>query len=262
MANFDNIDETAEDRSLGDLLRTLKRVDAPTDFDFKLKARIAARDPKADSRQGWWPLPVYVYPLLVLVVVAATFVFFYRPAGEPLQVATQDHDLVPANGSAQAPEVVTQNGNVDPQVLAAASPERTRTDGPAPQGGSKDLPLTSHPGGSMDQGLRPPEQILPPGFNNNAKRQVSPNIGGNSVSISTLLGFLGLDTRFEGQALKVTAVHSGSLGEKTGLKAGDIIEAVDNTPINSATRLGNSLDVKSFTVRRGTEQLHLNIRTQ
>jgi len=261
------MDESAEDRSLGEVLRTLKRVDAPADFGFKVKARIAQGGPAITDGKSWWSLPVYVYPLVIVLVVAGAFIFFYRPGGEAVPAVADRDKTVPAKGLQRVPnneEVAVSNGNSNPgSVAPVASPERAKSEGVAPRGGSKDQDLISPPGGSKDSALANPQQLFPQSFNLNAKRPIGPPPTGNSqASISVVLGFLGLDTRFEGESMKITSVRGGSVAEKTGLKAGDIIQAVDGKPINSTSKLGSRFDAKTFTVRRGDETLQLDIRAQ
>jgi len=260
---LDNMDESAEDRSLGELLRTLERVDAPADFGFKVKARITQGDADVNRGKGWWPVPVYVYALGMILIVGSAFFFLYQPNGQPVPAVASKSDEKPRVSTSSplttAPPARNQEVAVsNNQKTAAPLPGDPR----ALQDKAKSGGDPSSVGGSRDLGLGNPQQILPPGFNANAKRPVGPPPVGNGASISVMLGFLGMDTRFEGQAMKITSVRSGSVAEKTGFKAGDIIEAIDGKPINSTTKLGTSFDAKSFTVRRGEETLQLGIRSQ
>ena len=92
---LDNMDESAEDRSLGELLRTLERVDAPADFGFKVKARIAQGDADVNRGKGWWPVPVYVYALGMILIVGSAFFFLYQPNGQPVPAVASKSDEQP-----------------------------------------------------------------------------------------------------------------------------------------------------------------------
>ena len=53
----------------------LKPVDAPNDFDFRVKARIAQGKPSDFKAPGFLPILRYVLPLSVVVVLCSLFVF-------------------------------------------------------------------------------------------------------------------------------------------------------------------------------------------
>ena len=256
---LDNMDESAEDRSLGEVLRTLKRVDAPADFSFKVKARIAEGDPDVRGGKGWWPLPVYVYALAAVVIIGSAFVLFFEPRQEPAPVvASKKTEPSPINSPVPSASVAP---NGDQEVAGSINNNRGTMPGdPKVLRNKEKNDGNSFEGGSTDPALVPPKVILPPGFNANQKQQLSPPTNGGSASVIAMLSVLGVDAKFEGVKLKIGTVSDGSVAEKTGLKAGDIIEAVDGKPINSTTKLGTRFDAKSFTVRRGAETLQLEIR--
>jgi S1-C subfamily serine protease len=74
---------------------------------------------------------------------------------------------------------------------------------------------------------------------------------------------LGLKVRDVAGGVEVGGVRPGSLGERTGLRPGDVIEALDGQPIRSvaeleraAGRLGTKPSAQ-IAVRRGGQTLHL-----
>ena len=161
------MDESAEDRSLGEVLRTLERVDAPADFGFKVKARIAEGYPDVRRGKGWWQLPVYVYALAAVVIIGSAFVLFYEPRQESeesvpsvasrkteppsMNSASPSASVAPSGDQEVAGSINNNRGTMpgDPKVLR----NKEKNDG------------NSFEGGSTDPALVPPKVILPPGFN-------------------------------------------------------------------------------------------------
>jgi hypothetical protein len=267
--NFDNIDETAENHSLGELLRRLNRVEAPKDFDFRVKARIANADPNEFNRRTGWPVPVYVVSLTVVVIVGSVFLFraFYPANTAPVpEVAVTNKTAAPQPNN--SPAVQPSQQTVFPQVNGSEVAITNPANNSASTGPGNTTPIIKRnpiidrlrPGGSMDSSLGNTQQILPRGFDVNATRRNLPGPMSNSqIAITDVMKYLGLDTRFEGQALKVTAVRGRSVGDKSGVKAGDIVEAIDDTPITPATKLGGNLTVKGMTLIRGGQKIQVKI---
>jgi len=56
-----------EDESVSKLLGGLKRVDAPNDFDFRVRARIAEGKPE-DTTVSWRLAVRYAVPLVLLLL--------------------------------------------------------------------------------------------------------------------------------------------------------------------------------------------------
>lgn len=260
--DFDNINETPEDQTLGKLLRDLERVDAPNDFDFRVKARIADADRRQINGRTGWPLPVYVVSLAVLAIVGSVFVIreFYPGAVSPVpQVAEKAPSI---NLSPAQPNSSVVQPPANGKDLAAGNPgSNTAMTPPANVDKTRSNVDKLPPGGSRDSSLGNTQPILPRGFDLNANRRVSP--GGMNpsppITIKDLTGYLGMDVQFEGQSLKVTSVTKGGVAQKSGVKEGDILKAVDNTQVGPATTFGNRLDAKSLTVIRDGQQIELKI---
>src|SRR5882757_9958101 len=88
-----------EDEPVSKLLGGLKRVEAPNDFDFRVKARIAAGKP-ADRSASWLPASVrYAVPLVLLVLVGGYIAFnaFYsaKKIDAPAMAETQTINNLP-----------------------------------------------------------------------------------------------------------------------------------------------------------------------
>lgn len=258
---FDNTDEAAEDRALGDLLHGLKRVDAPNDFDFKVKARIAEGDPKSSTGWGGLPVPVYIVSLAVVLITGSVFLFrsFYPANSGPVPEVVETRapltkpisDPLIDRPSINGKEVATTNANeagvTDPGANQQPFNRRNpNLDGLRP--------------GSIDQSQGNTEQPLPRGFDPNAARvrTVDPSRGSH-IPITDFLNAIGINAGFQGQALKIISVRSGSIADRSGAKAGDIIEALDDTKISPNTGYGGRIDAKSLSIIRGGQRIRIRI---
>ncbi|MDQ6787245.1 MAG: hypothetical protein M3033_10595, partial [Acidobacteriota bacterium] len=65
---------SAEDEKIRSLIGSLKRVDAPKDFDFRVKARIASAKPN-NYRPQFLPVLRYILPLGLILLISAAVVF-------------------------------------------------------------------------------------------------------------------------------------------------------------------------------------------
>jgi hypothetical protein len=250
-----NTEESAADRSLGELLRELNRVEAPNDFDFKVKARIANADPREFKKRRL--VPVYVYPLVIVVIAGSAFlVSEFLPGQSPTvpEVVADSNKTVPqqANSGIQPgmempkqPEIAT--GNPPKAISPLANPGKSDAD-------------QTQPGGSITSGLGTSQPVLPRGFNVNAVRKNVPiQPKDSNITVIDLMSFLGVESRFEGQSLKISSVKNGSVADKSGIKAGDIVEALENTPITPTIKLAARFEAKTLTINREGQHMQIKI---
>ena len=261
---------TGDERALSELLHGLNRVDAPANFETRVKARIAAGD--SAKRSGWGlPVPVYAVSLaVVLVFLGAVFLLGESIWGGGVKgvpaVAEVNHSR-PAlsNQTAITPPAGTQPSAVpgtDALAPGANSEVAGGTDAtPLPMFDKRNPRerLQQQPGGgSVESAQNTAEQPTARGLDPNAVRQV-PRGAGPSLSVSIFFDALGLKAAFEGQELKVSSVRDGSVGEKTGVKVGDVIEAIGDTKITPSTTFAGSIQAKSITVIRGGKSMKLSL---
>jgi hypothetical protein len=246
------------------LLNALPRVEAPGNFEFGVRARIAARREK--KQDGILTPLLKIAAPLALILVVTGLVFFYGTipqgtspsetgsskvtesvvAGPPELLVKKDEPLTvsePQLASPSQPErTITKQGTGDP--IRIANNNRPRTG----RGGSIDMPL----GGSVDRALGSKNTIVPPGFGSaNTRRTGNANIGSTTeVPVKEVLGILGVTAEFVDGICKVRAVTENSLGGRAGVKVGDAIEAIDGRQIKSDTKFNGASGGKTFTVRR------------
>ncbi|MEP7074911.1 MAG: hypothetical protein ABI878_03805 [Acidobacteriota bacterium] len=256
---------TGDERALSDLLHGLNRVDAPANFDTRVKARIADGD--TAKRSGWGlPVPVYAISLAVLLVfLGAVFLLgesIWGTSKSVPAVAQIDHSKPAADragigpGGNQQPVGVNTDGQVpgsNGEVAGANTAQQPLFDKRNPAGR-----LQQPGGGSVESAQNSAEQLVPRGFDQNAMRQI-PRTGGPSLPVSIFLDALGVKAAFDGEQLKVSSVRGESVGDRSGVKAGDIIAAIGDTKINPSTTFTGSIKAQSMTVIRGGKSIKLRL---
>lgn len=258
---FDNRDETPDDLALGNLLRKLDRIAEPKDFDFQLKARIANTDPARLTRKTRFPVPVYAVSLAILLIVGSFLLMRDIYTGEPQPLARGERPENPGNSLSN----VTGSGlpAADPEV-AGAEPLNT---GQIKTPSAAATPVNrapavdrERPGGSIDSSLGNTGQILGPGFDANApRRELQTPSDDPQRAIYELMKTLGIEAAFEGDSLKVKSVGGGTVGDRSGVRAADIIESIDDIRLTRSTKLGTRLAAKTLTVVRAGERIQLKI---
>ena len=278
-----NIDGGAEnpgsdEQKVSLMLAGLERVEAPKDFDFHLKARIANARP-ADYRQGsLFPILKYVMPLALFLVVGAGIVVM--SSGDSPQPAPV----------AEAEEVRSPNADLPDQAYrqpAATEPEPTVQDTfeantPSPQlaaerraapAGSRSVPESSLPreivpaGASRDMGGGAPSAtpIVPPEFRQNTNTSsnsstVPSEMAPKPMSVRDALGSIGIEAELVDNKWKVRSVKSSTIAGQMGVRAGDLVESVDGKEIDNKTEYKDgSFKVKTIRVKRGSSAVDLQM---
>ena len=226
------------------LLGGLKRVEAPGDFDFRVKARIASGRP-VDRNKSWLPAAVrFAVPLGLLLLIGA---FFGYKA------------LYPPSNIAFAPVVEKQPADV---ALVAEAPPKEIVSVPADQIIAKSL--ETEPAGSVTKITS----------RQNEKRIVSsepssrpPGAGSvvRSVGISKtlnmtakdVLSFIGIE---DDASWKVGSVKQNSMADRSGLKAGDVVEAINDQNLVDKSTFGSKFRSKSLRVNRDGKSIQIDLK--
>ena len=191
-----------EQTRLWEMLGGLTSVEAPKDFDFQLKAKIARAKPGDYQQTGLFPALRFVLPLsavlVLLSIVALSGLYFVENSSVPSVAVTETPNpavnmVLPVNSFAETNEpTVEKNPLVNdapilestntPLKILPKNPEVAQSD---KKGGSKDFPNEKpkviNPkdsgGGSSDKAGTNPEVLTPQGINPNQKLEtiVNPN---------------------------------------------------------------------------------------
>lgn len=245
-------DETRVSR----LLSAMKRVDAPKDFDFRVRARIATGRPATRPAFGLPAAIRYAIPLVLLVLIGAYFGFnaFYadKYVDVPVVAEAPIFSTViepPSNGGIVTPS------NVPGEHAAVKRPEN-HTIGtvvpPAKKAPNTVLPTNRTGGGSFDEAGREERKIYRGGFDPNAKPATNTKMPDRAAQIPAkeILNLFGVNGTFGEAGWKVDSVGTDTVAGRSGVKAGDVIEAINDQPLTEKMSLKGGFNGKTLRVRR------------
>ena len=249
------------------LLSALPRVEAPSNFEFGVKAKIAKGAPR--SGRSLIPFLKLAAPLSLLLVVGA-FVFFYStlPSRDgvatvnPAAPAIASQDEIVAS-TPSAPPVGERNDVSGPRIGDEVDPEPERATVttpviPASRSTSR-RPANSdaRDGGlSTDKAYTAPPVIMPPGT-----EAANPSkSGGDDIPVKEVLGILGASADFADRGWKVGSVTDNSVAARSGVKPNDVIEAVDGKDVKADSTVKGDSGVRSIRIRRDGKQMELKMK--
>ncbi len=273
-----------EDEKICQMIGKLKRIDAPKDFDFRLKARIANAAP-TDFQPRFLPVLRYVLPLTAILLISAFVVLngFYFADN---QAVSQVADNVPQMNIEQVssppimPFPVEQSANVSNSAkekifVADVSNQKTVqevekvTKKKAPLVAIKKTPVEIVPrenvkdgkGGSLISAGTLPSVFTPPGINLKQTFENLPNPEDTKpLNAQEILSQIGIEAIFTDSSWKVKSVKQYSLAEGSGVKVGDVIEAIDDEKLTDKPLRAKTIEVKKLTVGREAEKIEITLR--
>ena len=261
-----NESENKDDMAVTGLLGSLPHVEAPNDFNFRVKARIAAGQP---ARLSWFPNAVRVaVPLGLALSVGGYFGYraMYQDVAPQTPTVAAARTEVPLVAS-ESPEILASNATVGP-VTAGPNDKMTvkpSTGDEKMVAGSKtgtDVgidPLTNERrknvgprGGSFDIGQGESKRVYPRGVDPRRRLLVKPREFEHpgSISVKDLITQLGVEAVYSESGWRVMSVTSDSIAEKAGLKSGDVVEAINDHPLNEKTSFKGQFSGKSMRLKR------------
>lgn len=268
----------------------LPRVDAPKNFDFSVKARIANAKP-SDFQPRLLPILRYVLPLSVIVLVLGLFAFntsFFFGGNAVPPVA----EIIPAKPSTAetSPDTASSIENfnaaespvpsfTDENITTAASIEKPQFSGKrreaqfvavksdrravsnSPRRILKD---DSNEVRSRDTSLTQPRPTLfPENLNPNKKIETIPdNVTANSLTDEKIWSFIGIEIVRENDRRKVKTIAPKSYAERAGVRVGDVIEAIDGVKLSAEPLRVNTFEGKKLTVARGRETVEITLENK
>jgi hypothetical protein len=257
--NFQNEEEilSGDDAQVRQMLGDLKRVDAPKDFDFRLKARIAASSAK-DFEPRLFPALRIAAPLALALAVLAFFVVsgIYSVDNNSVpQIAGGDIPIPNINKDKPREEFVAGNSLPENSEQNPGETDKPKDQELAanPDKPKKDAPQTeNNGGGSRDSTSRDPNVILPGGFESK-----------NPLAVKGVLEVMGIEAVFSNEKWKVESVAPNSRAMRAGVKTGDVIEAINDVKLPAETITVNGpFTVKKLNVLRGGQKIAINLQNQ
>lgn len=267
---------SADEQKLREMCRTLKSVDAPKDFDFKLKARIAAR--KATDfqpRRRFVSALRFALPALALILVLGLLAYtggFLSSNGNPL--IAESAVAPPTNGATAQNSAVSsfvppnQTANVNSSVVPSTQTlpkiDEVAVHQPKKANAAATRPSQENQtGGSTDQSQKKAQIITPKNNMPRVVQQNSPdNDSPNPIPVSEVLSQNGINADFENGKWTVKSVTPNSLGESSGVRANDVIEEIDSQPVSGATVFNKIVNGKTITVTRDGQKSLIKLRNK
>ena len=253
----------------------LKPVNAPNDFDFRVKARIAKAKPSDFHAPRLLPILRYVLPLSVAVVLLSLFVYnsaYFSGASEIAQQTIKTPKISaisPVNAASNNQLAFTPPENLDKIVvtppvtdeksLIALTPKQSRNESVKPFEIAASAPnrptkfpksnVGKNSGGSNDLSTKASPIFLPKGINpNRTITTAAPNAAvPKPLNGEQLLSFFGIETVVEKGKRIVKNLKENNVGARSGVKVGDVIETVKQN---------------SLTVTRGTEKVEISLQNK
>ncbi|MEJ7862802.1 MAG: hypothetical protein WKF90_14320 [Pyrinomonadaceae bacterium] len=279
---------SAEQTQVWQMIGGLRRVDAPKDFDFHLKARIAKASAN-DFNPRYLPVLRYVLPLSVIVLIFTLIVFNTVFLNDTNGVPQVSETSFPAAVEQENTFAQTSNGqfeiannyqnpsienpavpisNTDKQSQDVAIPKK-ETEFAAVRQTKKKLNGVSQKSikdnftGSRDSSLTNSTEKLPEGLNPKKKIEVVPNVSGVKIfTAAEILLELGIETVLENGKRVVKSVRQKSVGETSSIKNGDIVEAINGKKLTDEPTPGEKIEGKALTVTRGGAKMEILLRNQ
>jgi hypothetical protein len=235
----EQIPNTENNESITNLLGGLRRVEAPENFEFGVKARIANGEPKESASPFGFlkiAIPTAALAGLAAFLYMSGFVFGDIPTVQVAEDTTKPATVVPATvrtevvASKDPDTVSTTRETHIASARASGSNNRSR--------GTVNAVKQPNGGGSIDQTLNPDRPI---------KRV---------VSVQKVLESAGISAEFQGERCVANSVNGTA--ERIGVKSGDVILTVNNVPVKSSTTFEDGVELKSVRVNRGGRNLKLS----
>ncbi len=225
---------------VADLLRNLKRVEAPKDFDFKVKARIASGVAPMRSGVPLWVKAAAPVALLIAIGGYLGITSLQTPKLADVQVAAIQPVTSP---KVETPAAVTKAPMALTDPVAPIAPPVSRVENSTVAAVKKPLVKTRPAGGSIDSAVRIPKEIVL-----------------TDVPVSEALSRSGAGATFDGSELKVGSATPSGAASRSGLKAGDVIETINGQSVSAGMTVKGRLEGKTVRVRRDGKTVDILIK--
>lgn len=274
-----NLDEreilSADEQQISRLVGGLDKVSAPRDFDFRLKARIESAGEKGNYHNPVRQTLRYVLAPAAAVIAAAFVLFqtgFFTPQkNQPNNIASANMNRqMPVNReNSAASNKVPENSN--PSIIENKDKNSLSNSLVADSKPTNQIPKkkTNPPKnrqkdnftGFKDIALSPSNTRGPKGINPEKKSPDMKNFEQKvSISAKEILNQFGIEIELAGENLKVKSVKESSVADRSGVKTGDIVEAIDDQKLDQGNLSPKFKGGKSITVLRENKLLKIELK--
>ena len=115
-------------------------------------------------------------------------------------------------------------------------------------------------GGSRDIAVKKPSIRLPAGIPNQSI-ETSPNVNNvKNLTDERVLSEIGVEIVLQNGNRTVKSVKQNSLAKRSGVKVGDVIEAIDGKKLSVEPTRSKTVAVKNLTVLRGADKIEISLK--
>lgn len=268
-----------EQNHIWQVIGNFKKVEAPKDFGFRVQARIAQAKSGDYTQNSFLPWLRYVVPILLVGAVFAFIAignFNLFDNQNAAQIAANQpqtkqeinlpnekiavNEQLPENSAAEneTPEVAQKQTNpITKSENEKAIAENLKKKNP------RNKPNVNVPEddftGSRDSAVKGNSTvILPPNMTGNqTNKNPNDNAKAKTFSVQEVLSQIGIETA--GETRTVKTVRENSLAARSGVKTGDIIEAIDGQKLNEELLGNKTVEGKTLTILRDGKKLEINL---
>ena len=234
------------------MLASLEPVDAPEDFEGRVRSRITERRAETSlSRPSVFLLAKFAFPLLVLLIVGVFLVLSGEQelSGDMVPpIADATHDLAVIDDPKPVTSVIS-NTNISSGIPLVPMNRRAENPVPAAHGGSDDIALSPDDSTVFPDGVDPRKAGVANG----------PPPSGGYISPSSILSMLGISAKCISTGCITGTIREGSIGANAGIQTGDLISAIDGRPINASTKIEGKFTVSELTLIREGNRMTVSI---
>lgn len=286
----------SENFQLSQMIASLPKVQAPKDFEFGFKAKLAQSKLKKPLSPFWqtlrYFLPLTAAALIFGFVVVNSNLFAPTPgvtqveekkadteqAIAPENIASFDEKqeatdkLVADNTEKPVEESTTEKAvkpdttiekNTPPEIAESKPKTFEKKDSEEEDEiltkdirPEKDSPKIFN----KDTALTSPDVINPPGVNPDKKITTKINQTAKSFTAKEVLSQLGIETSTENGRLKVSSIRENSAGASSGVKVGDFVTAIDGQELTAKPLKNRTVQGKTLKILRDKKELNIVIR--
>lgn len=231
------------------LLRDMPAAEAPENFEGMVRTRIAER--RSFDRTGrpvFWLAIKFAAPMVLLLAFG---VFLILSDDGSVNV-----EMIPP---VDAPAVASANLSFDETPVKVSEVNNLKQSPPLNKN-AEQRPVEPP---SQDKALSPDDSTrFPPGVDPRKATRTNEMPSAGRVAPISILSFIGITSACTPVSCQVRAVQPGGLAERSGVRVGDLIEAIDDRPIDSTHTFSGGISVRSLRVKRdGTPiTISLNVR--
>ncbi len=276
-----------EQKNLRQLVGNLERVSAPNDFEIQLRKRLI-QGKQNSFRLMRWQRYASALPVLAFAMFLGTWLLT-----QPEHQAEVNTASVPKAELSQAPDSVEMKSPPIPAPKPQDSnvgrnrtntiPGKTvpkervtsvvRDEISTPKNAKKStvgLIQINHQSPKEENNSRDlavknvPPSIGPKGFPPKSKNLTNetPNVSVNILNMNDTFKQLGIEAEINVEKVwRVKNVYADSVGESSGVKTNDIIEAIDGQPISAETKT-KSFSGKTLNVVRDGKKIEIKIQSK